>query len=125
MDASGYSVFEYLYRDAGNFKAYGAVLLEGVLSDTEVDSLCRRFDGGEYFIAEQIGIPTLYQALWDECGCEPSDDMDHVWHEFHAIRLANPDDLSSLQRWGRVADFKDRIARIRRWDEALSRNWPG
>lgn len=123
MDASDYSIFEYMYRDAGNFKAYGVVLLKGVLTDADVDSLCRRFDGGEFFIAEQIGVPTLCQQLWDECGCEPSDDLDHVWHEFHEIRAATLDDLVLLPRWGDSAAFIARIADVERWDESLSQNW--
>lgn len=123
MDASNYSVFEYLYRDAGNFKAYGAVLLEGVLSTAEVGSLRSHFESGEYFIAEQIGVPTLYQQLWDECGCEPSDEMDHVWHEFDTIRPATPEDMASMPRWGGAADLKNQIVGIQQWDESLSGNW--
>ncbi|TVO50477.1 hypothetical protein [Denitromonas halophila] len=124
MAAEDYCVFEYLYRDAGNFKAHGALLLEGVLSDVDIALLRGRLDGGEFFIAEQIGVPTLYQQLWDECDCEPSDEMDHVWHEFGEIRLASADDLAVLPRWGRANDFKMQLLRIRRWDETLSCNWP-
>ncbi len=124
MAADAFCVFEYLYRDAGNFKAHGALLLEGVLSDADVAMLVGQFDGSEFFIAEQIGVPTLYQQLWDECDCEPSDEMDHVWHEFDEIRPANADDVGVLPCWGRAEDFKKRVLGIRRWDETLSSNWP-
>lgn len=124
MVAENYCVFEYLYRDAGNFKAHGALLLQGVLSDADIALLRGQLDGGEFFIAEQIGVPTLYQQLWDECDCEPSDEMDHVWHEFGEIRPAGAEDLTLLVCWGRADDFKSRLLGVRRWDESLSINWP-
>ena len=29
---TNFTVFEYLYRDAGNYKAWGAILLEGAFT---------------------------------------------------------------------------------------------
>ncbi len=124
MAEAGYCVFEYLYRDAGNYKAWGKLLLEGGLSDDDIKALCERFDSGEFFIAEQIGVPTLYQKLWDECGNEHSDELDHIWHEFHCIRPATQDDLKSLMPWGKAATLKATITGVPKWNEALSTNWP-
>lgn len=119
-----YCVFEYLYRDAGNFKVFGCLLLEGVFSDVDVVALRRRFESEEFFIAEQLGVPTLYHQLWDECDSEPSDEMDHVWHEFHSVRIASSEDLAAMAVWGKAEDFKTRILGIRQWNESLSINWP-
>lgn len=119
-----YCVFEYLYRDAGNFKVFGSLLLEGVFSDADVVALRRQFVSEVFFIAEQLGVPTLYQQLWDECDSEPSDEMDHVWHEFHSVRAAKNEDLEVMAVWGKAENLKKRILAVQRWNESLSINWP-
>lgn len=116
-------VFEYLYRDASNFKAWGELLLEGELSEAEIDRLCARFDGGEFFIAEQIGVPTLYEMLWRQCQSEPSEELDHMWHQFSDIRAANNEDISRLTRWKTATWLLETIEKVDSWDLELSRNW--
>lgn len=118
-----HSVFEYLYRDAGNFKAGGELLLEGALNDDEIARIRMHLESGEFFIAEQIDIPTLYERLWQECECEPSSEMDHVWHEFHTIRAADDDDLSRLKVWGKATSLLAAIESVNYWNPQLSRNW--
>ena len=39
---SGYTLFEYIYRDAGNNKVYGTVLLKGVISPEDVEKFTNR-----------------------------------------------------------------------------------
>ena len=58
-------VFEYQYRDASNYKAWGEMLLSGVPSQNDIATLRARLESDEYFVAEQVGIPALYQQLWD------------------------------------------------------------
>ena len=123
MVTSSHCVFEYLYRDAGNFKAYGELLLEGTLSKMEVARLRSFFESGEYFIAEQVGVPTLYEQLWKQCECEPSADMDHVYHEFVDIRSATEEDLVLFEPWGSAGALMSIIEKIEVWDLTLSRNW--
>ena len=123
MAASNYCVFEYMYRDAGNFKAFGELLLEGLLSEAEVVKLRSRFESGEFFIAEQLGIPTLYEQLWKECDCGPSADMDHVYHEFIQVRSATEEDLATPKPWGPAAALIAAIENISVWNLSLSRNW--
>lgn len=55
--------FEYLYRDASNYKAFGVLLLEGKASNSHRAKIIEVLDGGEFFIAEQVGVPTLYEEL--------------------------------------------------------------
>jgi hypothetical protein len=112
-----------MYRDAGNFKAYGELLLEGSLSNVKVVKLRSHFESGEYFIAEQIGMPTLYEQLWKECECGPSVDMDHVYHEFIKVRSATEEDLVTLEPWGSAIALMATIEKIGVWDLTLSRNW--
>jgi hypothetical protein len=119
---SAFSVFEYLYRDAGNFKAWGELLLEGVLSDEERARLTKHLESGGLFIAEQIGVPTLYETLWQECHSAPSAELDHAWHEFSAIRPATSDDISLLQPWGSAAALLASVERVGIWNVMCSRN---
>lgn len=123
MSAPAYSVFEYLYRDAGNFKAWGELLLEGALTDAEVARLTARFGEGELFVAEQIGVPALYEKLWRQCQCDPSDELDHVWHEFSEIRVATAEDLVRLKPWGTAAALLASVEKVDAWDLTRSPNW--
>ena len=116
-------VFEYIYSDAGNFKAWGELLLEGSLSEAEIAGMRERFESGDYFIAEQIGIPTLYETLWKECRCAPSEELDHVWHEFRAVRVASDEDRARLTRWGNAQTLLAKVMAVKTWKLELSRNW--
>lgn len=53
------SVFEYPYRDAGNYKALGQVLLTGARSKEDMQTIRDAGESEQYFFAEQIHIPTL------------------------------------------------------------------
>jgi hypothetical protein len=82
--AGGWLVFDYLYRDASNYKAFGSVRLTGILTEAERTELVECLDGSEFFVAEQIGVPPLYPALFEEGG-GPTED-DHAWHMFEGFR---------------------------------------
>jgi hypothetical protein len=98
MEAT-YTVFEYLYRDAGNYKAWGSLLLSGAVSP-EVEATFRDYlDSREFFVAEQVGIPPLNRNLW-ELSDGPIGD-DHGFHEFHRFRPATAEDLTEPV-WGNV-----------------------
>lgn len=118
-----YSIFEYLYRDASNYKAWGELLLEGALSDPEIAHLRRHFEDGEFFIAEQIGIPPLYESLWQQCDSSPSEELDHVWHEFSGVRPATEEDLARLSLWGTTTTLIHALEKVRKWNLALSQNY--
>lgn len=122
MTLQDYSVFEYLYRDASNYKSWGELLLVGRLGEKDLARIRHRFEGGMYFIAEQLRVPTLYEQLWGCCDDGPSDD-DHVWHEFHAVRPATDADRLLLPVWGDARALVGAIWNVERWNEALSRNW--
>ena len=82
--ALGWLVFDYLYRDASNYKAFGSVWLSGTLTEAERTELVECLDGSEFFVAEQIGVPPLYPALFEDGG-GPTED-DHAWHMFEGFR---------------------------------------
>jgi hypothetical protein len=118
---SEYSVFEYLYRDGSNYKAWGGVLLRGVLSREEVDELVGKLDGKELFVAEQVGIPVLYEEVYQDSGGPTSDD--HVFHEFHEIRKAEHDELHSFPLWGSADQLLSAFRAVKNWDLTLSPHW--
>ena len=117
---SRWSVFEYQYRDGGNYKAWGSVLLEGDASSVDVNALQERLESGEFFIAEQVGVPAVYRDLWEFSG-GPTED-DHVWHEFREIRAATPEEVGG-KPWGTVAELVSRFKKVQVWSEELSPHW--
>ena len=121
MRVNRFSVFEYLYRDAGNFKAWGALLLKGALTDAQVAEMHSKFEGNEFFIAEQLGVPPLYQELW-VCSAGLTEN-DHVWHEFFALRPAKENDLAMGAPWGTANALLTAVSGIARWNERLSPHW--
>ena len=118
MSEKTFSIFEYLYRDASNYKSWGIALLEGQLSTKEVATMVKHFDSGLYFVAEQIGIPTLYgELLLLSGGCSTVDD--HSFHEFHGLHIATTDDVNNLPKWGQASELLSRIQGIKYWNAAL------
>jgi len=73
--------FDYLYRDAGNYKNWGdLVFLNKDNCDAcKLEQQARKFlIDGEFFVAEKAGIPDLrFQTHVNA--------LDHEWHEFHAF----------------------------------------
>lgn len=111
-----WTAFDYMYRDAGNFKAFGTVMLEGPLSLADRNLIRSRLSSGEFFIAEQVGIPPLYGGLhkWSD-GPTTSD---HCWHEFVGFQT-----VAAPQSPVCVIDsneFVQRFVSLHQWDEALS-----
>jgi len=95
-----YCIFEYLYRDADNYKAFGEILLTGKVTDNNIEELKSLLDSGEYFVAEQVGIPTLYSQLWKYSNGPTV--ADHAYHEFSELRPATSGEVESMDLWGDV-----------------------
>lgn len=111
-----WTAFDYMYRDAGNFKAFGFVILKGDITRGDRQLIRSRLSGGDYFIAEQVGVPPLYNKLY-ECSGAPTP-SDHCWHEFVGFReMAPPEDTGSVIS---LRDFLSRFVGLEEWDESLS-----
>jgi hypothetical protein len=121
MDAKRFCVFEYLYRDADNFKAWGALLLKGALTDAQVAEMRSKFESEEFFIAEQIGVPPLYEELWAYSG--DLAESDHPWHEFFAVRPAETNDFAMGAPWGSASILFNAVTNVGTWKEQLSPCW--
>jgi hypothetical protein len=79
--------FEYLYRDAGNFKNWGEVVFTNPrhLSVRLVAEMAANvLIDHAYFVASKAGVPDLHFAEHDE-------ELDHGWHELHAFQSTDDD----------------------------------
>ena len=114
------SIFEYLYRDGGNFKTQGQLRLNGW--DDQAEGIVRKcLEWGDQFVAEQIGVPSLCVEHWEAVGDGPSD-LDHAFHEFICVRPPEEDE-ASLPIWGSLDELVSRVrAAAQRWNVTLSPN---
>mgnify|MGYP006188608141 CR=1 FL=1 len=95
-----FSVFEYLYRDAANWKTYGEALLTGCWSPSLAARIEAALDGDRLFVAEQVGLPALQPVHAANYGSDP--DLDHPFHEFVQLRPGTPEDLLGSDPAGSV-----------------------
>lgn len=114
-----WTLFEYRYRDAGNFKSNGAVALEGEVSAQEIEAATAALQDGELFIAEQIGVPPLYGPLYRWSDGATADD--HCWHEFVAFSPVAENRMGpDVPRFGSVQAFVERLTAVQAWRCELS-----
>ncbi len=81
-----YAILHYLYRDAANWKTFGAVAFPNPDEKTvdEITAAIRAtLEGGEFFIAESVDMPTLYHDASDPNWA----DQAHGYHEFEQVEL--------------------------------------
>ncbi|MGM0559277.1 MAG: hypothetical protein ACQEVA_23035 [Myxococcota bacterium] len=97
----------YLYRDASNYKEWGRTVFGGSPSDALEKRLTAALLEGEWFIAHQVGLRSLYLF---EAG-DPTRD-DHIRHEFHSVE--ETDDSATDPR-----TFSEMVAAFEsaNWDE--------
>lgn len=114
------TLFHYLYRDADNYKASGVVALEGELDAERWEATLAKFEEGTWFIAEQLGVPTLYHILFRWSGGPTS--ADHCWHEFIELTVTH-DKPADAALWGGAEAFAARVLAVHEWDEGSSPNF--
>lgn len=76
--------FEYLYRDAGNFKNWGELVFSNphninvdIVTSTAENQLIEK----SYFVASKASVPDLYFKEFNE-------QLDHGWHELHRFVIS-------------------------------------
>ncbi len=78
------------------------------------------FEGGEFFITEQVGVPALQHILQRDYG-GPNED-DHCWHCFESWSVC--DELpQGLVGHETVEAFVARFKSVGHWREELSANF--
>ncbi len=74
--------FEYLYRDAGNYKKWGDVVFknrDNVDIDLLESMLISVLIENEFFEADKSGLPKLSFQELDK-------DLDHDWYEYSSLK---------------------------------------
>jgi hypothetical protein len=79
----GHTLIEYMYRDASNYKTTKVVLLEGRLTDQQIEKILGTLEDKMFFIPGQVGLPDLQGEFEHGAGWHEQDD--HVWHELQSI----------------------------------------
>ena len=121
MQSEIWTEFHYFYRDAGNFKVFGSVVLHGRLSENARTAVVEAMDADGRFVAEQVDLPALYAPLHLHTG-GPST-VDVCTHEFsHFEEVKNADWPINHTIWGSAREFAIAFAGIREWNMALSPN---
>ncbi|GAB5525256.1 MAG: hypothetical protein Roseis2KO_31280 [Roseivirga sp.] len=70
--------FEYLYRDGGNYKQFGYIVLSNptrLSVSTATKKLSQFLIDGEFFDPSKVGVPALEVYSFDS-------EIDHEWYEF-------------------------------------------
>lgn len=70
--------FNYRYRDAHNYKQYGAVVFSNpteLTPETATALLLPKLISEEFFVPDDWGLPRLHAAAYNPA-------VDHEWHEF-------------------------------------------
>jgi hypothetical protein len=116
-----YCVFDYMYRDGSNYKAWGSLLLSGEPTQENISALKECLESSEYFVAEQVGVPPVYKELWDLSGGPTSDD--HALHEFVALRAATDEERESMPLFGELSHLLKNFQAVTKWDYSLSPNF--
>lgn len=70
--------FCYTYRDGGNYKRHGEVILNGTMTPEQYKEIASCCDQGENFIAPQVGLEIVSTGFEEEYGWNEDD---HPWHE--------------------------------------------
>jgi hypothetical protein len=97
--------FNYLYRDAGNYKQYSSVVFNNPndRDPSEIEQTIRAaLIDGEFFDARQWQLPDLRVGEYD-------DELDHEWHEFESVEETG-DDGTQLS----IEEFLNRIRQLQR-----------
>lgn len=108
--------FNYLYRDASNYKSWGSIIFAeshvDVLNPRRWELELRRLFLDDTFAAYQIALPEVFTFSQGKAG-----DDDHCLHEFHSIELTNelPNDAK-----GRT--FSEFLSEVR---TASAKGWEG
>jgi len=86
MNDSNHNIkFNYLYRDAGNYKEFDSLIFtnKDSLSIEYIElTIRKKLIEGEYFIPEKWNVPRLSFGNY-------SPELDHDYHEFESVEQTN------------------------------------
>jgi hypothetical protein len=94
--------FEYLNRDAGNYKQYGSVILVNptrIQPEIAKSYIKAYLIDGEFFYPEQVQVPLIETFEFDS-------EVDHDWYEFEKFSWTDEMPTESIT----AQNFLDRFA---------------
>ncbi len=103
-----YTVLEYCYRDASNYRVNGVELFSGALTASEMQAFRRSLIDKTWFVAEAVGLPSLQGQLLGSSGSPTPDD--HDWHEFVRLRPATETERLTWPVRGSIQGLATRVA---------------
>ena len=112
--------FNYMYRDASNYKRHGQVVFANQRSIPvgEIEKKIRAaLSDGKYFIARQVDITECFFGT-------PDKQDDHPWHEFCNVRETKQPAFDPKHEPNRdIAEFIESVEKANRdgWDETKVR----
>ena len=112
--------FVYMYRDAGNYKQHGEVILsnETLLTDEDVDTQIRSLlSDGLFFIARQVQVEERFFDVVSE--------DDHPWHEYVSVEATTDPTFDPVPEQKRdISTFLKELDQAHRsgWDETRVRD---
>ena len=101
----------YLYRDASNYKKWGAVIFSNpdVWSLKKIEGeLTACFEEQMYFVASQVDIPEVFLFINDY----PFSEDDHFFHEYDSSEPTDEDVNDSRGR--SIKDFVEQCKLVKR-----------
>lgn len=100
---------EYLYRDASNYKRFGAVMFSGAADDYQRARLIKALHDEQWFITSQVRLPELFFTNL------PLNADDHCWHELEALTVT--DEAANDEHHRTIEEF------IREVENAKKSGW--
>lgn len=73
--------FNYLYRDAGNYKSYGSLIFankEKLSLEFIQEQVTNHLIDGDYFLPQKWQVPFIYKHPYDP-------ELDHDWYEVESV----------------------------------------
>ncbi|WP_430444874.1 hypothetical protein [Sphingorhabdus contaminans] len=114
--------FNYRYRDADNYKAEGRILILGTLEDQDRGLIQSKMASEQFFVAEQVNVPSLYHKLYVYDDFPSS--SDHSWHEFDSFQeLEGAPDIIEGDHMVSAKTFLDAFKSVDIWKPELSVNF--
>lgn len=95
--------FEYMYRDAGNYKQYGETVFgnpENLSIDSVKNKIVESLIDNEYFDPSVWGIDNIAAYPYDP-------ELDHDWYEFNDVNLSNSEPTDDRT----IGEFLDMISK--------------
>lgn len=120
-DSANWTLIPVMYRDAHNYKAYGDILLEGIITDTQIEAIRTSLRETTHYVPGQLGLGHLAHQAWPGSTYDDDDN----WHEMFLSEIRRVDlaDAALIrergtQEGGTVAEFLAKVqdAAAAGWD---------